>query len=169
MRIKFRMLAVVLLGASVGAAVAYGMGPAASASAIPNEIQGQSLQAVVYKSPTCGCCEVWVKHLRDAGFGVTVRDTHNMSPVKQKLGVPARMASCHTAQIGGYFIEGHVPMADIQRLLKERPKALGLAVPGMPAGSPGMEQPSGKVDRYDVLLVTADGGTKVFSSHGPRK
>lgn len=169
MRTRFRMVAVVLLSASLGAAAAYATGPDASHEAAHSTTPGLQLQAVVHKSPTCGCCEVWVKHLRDAGFAVKVQDTHNMSPVKQRLGVPAQLASCHTAQIAGYFIEGHVPMADIRRLLAERPKALGLAVPGMPAGSPGMEQPSGEVEPYEVLLVAGDGGTKVFASHGSSK
>jgi hypothetical protein len=127
----------------------------------------QPLPAVtVHKSPTCGCCEVWVKHIKDAGFPVTVQDTDDMAAVKERAGVPARAASCHTAEVGGYFVEGHVPAAVLKRLLQERPAAKGIAVPGMPMGSPGMEVPSGQVQPYDVLLVASDGSTSVFSSHG---
>ena len=121
---------------------------------------------VVNKTPTCGCCGVWVKHLQDAGFGVEVHDLDNLNAVKERVGIPFGKGSCHTAEVGGYFVEGHVPAADIKRLLRERPRAKGLTVPGMPAGSPGMEVPSGKVDRYDVLLVGKDGKTSVYATHG---
>lgn len=121
---------------------------------------------VVHKTPTCGCCGVWVTHMEKAGFKTQVHNLDDLAPVKQRLGVPAGLASCHTAQVDGYFVEGHVPAADVQRLLRERPKAKGLAVPGMPAGSPGMEVPSGRVDRYDVMLVGNDGKATVFATHG---
>jgi hypothetical protein len=121
---------------------------------------------VVNKTPTCGCCGSWVKHLQAAGFAVQVRDMENLSPIKERVGVPFGMGSCHTAEVDGYFVEGHVPAEDVKRLLRERPKAKGLTVPGMPAGSPGMEVPSGRVDRYDVLLVGSDGKTSVFATHG---
>jgi hypothetical protein len=91
---------------------------------------------------------------------------NNLGPVKERVGVPPAMGSCHTGEVEGYFVEGHVPAADIKRLLKEKPKARGLTVPGMPAGSPGMEVPSGQVDPYDVLLVAKDGSTSVFAHHG---
>ncbi|HMN43511.1 MAG TPA: DUF411 domain-containing protein [Povalibacter sp.] len=120
----------------------------------------------VNKTPTCGCCGLWVQHLEKAGFRTEVRDFDDLAPLKQRLGVPASLSSCHTAEVGGYFIEGHVPAADIQRLLKDRRKGKGLAVPGMPAGSPGMEVSSGRVDRYEVLLVRIDGQTEVFSTYG---
>lgn len=123
-------------------------------------------EVVVYKSASCHCCKLWAQHLRNAGFSVTAQNVDNLNPVKQRVGVPPAMGSCHTAEIGGYFVEGHVPVEDIKRLLQERPKARGLTVPGMPAGSPGMEVPSGEVNPYDVLIVGHDGSTSVFSHHG---
>jgi hypothetical protein len=123
----------------------------------------------VTKSPTCGCCKVWVDRLREAGFQVQVNDVDNLNSVKQRVGLPYGMGSCHTAEVAGYFVEGHVPIEDIKRLLRERPKAKGLAVPGMPAGSPGMEVPSGRVDPYDVFLVAGDGSTSVYAHHGEPK
>jgi hypothetical protein len=124
---------------------------------------------IVNKTPTCGCCGHWVKHLQAAGFAVQVHDLENLAPIKERVGVPFGMGSCHTAEVGGYFIEGHVPADDIKRLLSEKPAAKGLTVPGMPAGSPGMEVPSGRVDRYDVLLVDKQGKTSVFATHGDKK
>lgn len=121
--------------------------------------------ALVHKSPTCGCCGVWVEHLRAAGFAVEVRDHDNLNPVKERLGVPHGKGSCHTAEIGGYMIEGHVPVEDIRRLLAERPSARGLVLPGMPAGSPGMEMPDGRVQAYTVELVARDGSTSAYSQH----
>lgn len=121
---------------------------------------------VVNKTPTCGCCGIWVKHLQAAGFAVQVHDLENLAPIKERVGVPFGMGSCHTAEVEGYFVEGHVPAEDIKRLLREKPPAKGLTVPGMPAGSPGMEVASGRVDRYDVLLVGKDGKTSVFATHG---
>jgi hypothetical protein len=118
----------------------------------------------VYKDPDCGCCGAWVDHLKANGFAVEVHEVRDMSPHKQKLSVPKRLASCHTAVVGGYTIEGHVPAAEIRRLLAERPRAKGLAVPGMPQGSPGME--TGKLDPYDVLLFTSGGKASVYRSYG---
>ena len=120
----------------------------------------------VTKSATCGCCKIWVERLRDAGFQVEVNDVDNLNAVKQRVGLPYGMGSCHTAEVNGYFVEGHVPVDDIKRLLRERPQARGLAVPGMPVGSPGMEAPSGKVQPYDVMLVGRDGSASVFAHHG---
>jgi hypothetical protein len=117
----------------------------------------------VYKDPNCGCCTEWVSHVRKAGFVVTVRDTADMPAVKASFGVPAALESCHTARVGSYAIEGHVPADLIQRLLREQPVARGLAAPGMPVGSPGMEQGSQK-DAYDVLLFDKAGKTRVFAS-----
>ncbi len=119
----------------------------------------------VYKSATCGCCRQWAEHLRDAGFDVDARNVENLNPIKERVGVPAGHGSCHTAEVAGYFVEGHVPADDVKRLLAERPDAKGLAVPGMPVGSPGMETPSGEVKPYDVLLVARDGSTTVFAHH----
>lgn len=123
---------------------------------------------VVNKTPTCGCCAIWVKHLQAAGFTVQVHDLDNLGPIKERVGVPFGMGSCHTAEVDGYFVEGHVPAEDIKRLLREKPAAKGLTVPGMPAGSPGMEVASGRVDRYEVLLVGKDGKTSVFATHGEK-
>jgi len=107
---------------------------------------------IVHKDPNCGCCGGWVEHLRDAGFKVDVRDVPDLNRVKTRLGVPADLAACHTAELSGYAIEGHVPAAALRRLLSEKPKAKGLAVPGMPVGSPGMEVPDGRTEEYDVVL-----------------
>ena len=106
----------------------------------------------VTKDPNCGCCNDWVEHLRQAGFTVEVRDVRDINRVKARLGVPSELAACHTAQVAGYVVEGHVPAAVVRRLLTEKPKAKGVAVPGMPAGSPGMETPDGRTDEYDVIL-----------------
>lgn len=121
---------------------------------------------LVHHSPTCGCCGVWVEHLRTSGFAVDVRQEENLEPIKQRLGVPDDKRSCHTAEVDGYFVEGHVPASDIKRLLTERPAAKGLALPGMPAGSPGMEMPDGRVDAYTVEQVNLDGSAGAFSKHG---
>lgn len=117
----------------------------------------------VFKSPYCGCCEKWVEHMRKAGFDVVTRDVSDVPAARKLTGMPERYASCHTAKVGGYVVEGHVPAADVQRLLKERPKAVGLAAPGMPQGSPGME--TNHPQPYDTLLVQTDGSHKVFAKH----
>jgi hypothetical protein len=117
----------------------------------------------VFKSPHCGCCGGWVEHLRQNGFEVKAHDVDDVTAVRKKLGMPDRLGSCHTAKVGGYVVEGHIPAADIRRLLKEKPKALGLAVPSMPPGSPGME--SSKPIPYQTLLVQSDGSTSVFAQH----
>jgi hypothetical protein len=124
-------------------------------------------RVVVHKSESCGCCKQWVSLLAKSGFEVQVVNSDNLNAVKERVGIPPALGSCHTAEVEGYFLEGHVPMSDIQRLLRERPVAKGLTVPGMPMGSPGMEVPSGQVDPYDVLLVAKDGSTKVYAHHGP--
>ena len=116
----------------------------------------------VFKSANCGCCGGWVEHMRENGFPVTVHDVVDVSAERKKLGMPDRLGSCHSAKIGGYVIEGHVPAEDIRRLLKEKPNAMGLAVPGMVPSSPGMTGP--KV-AYDTLLVARDGTPRVFASH----
>jgi len=118
----------------------------------------------VYKSPTCGCCTDWVKHLEDNGFEVDVSEVDNVTPVKIKAGLTPALSSCHTAFINDYVIEGHVPASDIRRLLSQAPQARGLSVPGMPAGSPGMEMGDRK-DPYQVLLFNANGQTRVFAEH----
>ena len=125
----------------------------------------------VWKDPNCGCCKDWVALMEQAGFAVTVHDVGN-NAVRAKLGLPQRLGSCHTALVGGYVVEGHVPAADVRKLLKDKPKALGITVPGMPVGSPGMDGPEygGRKDPYDVLLVTrnlmnSDVSTRIFSSY----
>lgn len=120
---------------------------------------------VVYKSPTCGCCESWVGHMQSAGFPVEVRDMQDLGAIQAEVGVPAGQGSCHTARIGDYFVEGHVPADDVKRLLAEQPDARGLTAPGMPQGSPGMVQ-GGNREPFDVLLVAKDGSTSVFAHHG---
>jgi hypothetical protein len=117
----------------------------------------------VYKSPTCGCCGKWVEHMKKAGFNPTVNDLPNVSPVKQSMGVPANLQSCHTSAIEGYAIEGHVPADVVRQLLKEKPKVAGIAVPGMPIGSPGMEQGDQK-DKYNIVAFGKDGSQKVYAS-----
>ncbi|HQT72213.1 MAG TPA: DUF411 domain-containing protein [Thiobacillus sp.] len=118
----------------------------------------------VYKSPTCGCCSKWVDHLKANGFKVRSHDTHDVVAHKARLGVPYGYGSCHTAEVGGYLVEGHVPAKDIKRLLKEKPRARGLAVPAMPIGSPGMEEGSRK-DPYEVFLVNRDGSTQTYAHY----
>jgi hypothetical protein len=118
----------------------------------------------IYKSPTCGCCAKWVDHMRAAGFATTVHDTEGMDAIKAKHGVPAALQSCHTALAGAYVIEGHVPAADVLKLLRDKPAVRGVAAPGMPAGSPGMEM-GGAADRFDVIAFARDGKTSVFARH----
>jgi hypothetical protein len=120
----------------------------------------------VWKDPNCGCCGDWVKHLENSGFAVRIFATGN-GEARRRLGMPARFASCHTARVDGYLLEGHVPAREIHRLLTERPAALGIAVPGMPVGSPGMDGPAygGRRDPYAVLLVQRDGQATVFEQY----
>lgn len=145
-----------------------GQKPAAGA---PAQRPASALQAaannrmVVYKTPTCGCCAAWVTYVRRAGFQVEVHDLPDLTEIKRSSGVPQSGESCHTAQVGGYFVEGHVPVEDIRRMLAERPDIRGIAVPGMPAGSPGMEVPGGRADRYQVKAVRRDGSAVVFATH----
>lgn len=144
-RIRSNLLAVLLLGLS-------GM------------LQAQASETVdVYKSPYCGCCGKWAEHLRKAGFEVRTHEVTDIPGTRKQLGMPEQLGSCHTAKVAGYVIEGHVPAADIQRLLKEKPKAIGLAVPSMPPGSPGMEGP--KPMPYNTLLVKNSSDTEVFAKH----
>jgi len=119
----------------------------------------------VHKTPTCGCCSAWIEHVKKAGFAVEVHDMDDLGPVKSRLGVPFAKGSCHTAEVGGYVIEGHVPVADIKRLLEEKPDARGLVLPGMPMGSPGMEVADGRQQPYTVELVHRDGTTEPFAQH----
>ena len=118
---------------------------------------------IVYKSPTCGCCKKWVKHLEKEGFKVTTKDVRNMNPVKNMFGVKRQFQSCHTAKVGNYYIEGHVSASDIKRLLKEKPDIKGLSVPGMPMGSPGME--GHRKDKYNVIAIDKNNNATVYSNH----
>ena len=118
----------------------------------------------VWKNPDCGCCHEWVAHLRKTGFEVVTHDVKDTAPIRQKLGLPAKFGSCHTASLGDYVIEGHVPAQELRRLLREKPQARGLAVPGMPVGSPGMEMGTAS-DAYDVLLVLTDGSSRIYQSY----
>ena len=122
----------------------------------------------VYKTPSCGCCAVWIDHVSAAGIPVETIDVADMGPIKQELGVPYGKGSCHTARIDGYLIEGHVPIEDIRRLLDERPRARGLVLPGMPLGSPGMEVPDGRRQAFTVELVAEDGTTTAWAHHPAR-
>jgi hypothetical protein len=117
----------------------------------------------VYKSPSCGCCAKWVQHMQKAGFEVRSHDVDDVAAERARLGMPERYASCHTAKVGAYLIEGHVPADDVKRLLKEKPKAIGLAVPGMPRSAPGMD--SLPYTAYDTLLVQSDRSQKVYAQH----
>jgi hypothetical protein len=141
--------------AALGVAVAAGVRPLAQ--------RGPAVQ--VYKDATCGCCALWVEHLRKAGFTATVTDVEDMTAIKTRHGVPQKTRSCHTALVGGYVIEGHVPAADVQRLLKQRTAVAGLGVPGMPIGSPGMEVAGMKPQPFDVLAFDKAGQTTIFASH----
>ncbi|WP_424894796.1 DUF411 domain-containing protein [Tepidimonas sp. HKU79] len=139
---------------------------AASAAGLALAQAPEAPQVEVWKDPNCGCCNDWIRHLQAHGFRVRAHDVGNTA-ARQRLGMPQALGSCHTARVGGYVIEGHVPASDIQRLLRERPAALGLAVPRMPVGSPGMDGPEygGRRDPYDVLLVQRDGTTRVYASY----
>lgn len=118
----------------------------------------------VMKSPSCGCCSKWVEHVRAHGFDVNVVNVEDIMAVKAKAGIPEKLTSCHTTKVGGYVVEGHVPAADIKKLLAQKPKARGIAVAGMPAGSPGMEAGPFK-QPYETILIKADGSTSVFARH----
>jgi hypothetical protein len=139
----------------------------ASAPAVHSESRGDSVNSfsiTVFKDPNCRCCKSWVEHLRKHGFDVVVRDTSDVGGAKRAGRVPERLHSCHTAFVNGYVVEGHVPASDIQRLLNEKAKVAGLAVPGMPVGSPGMEM-GGRVDHFEVVGFNRDGTTRTFARH----
>jgi len=117
----------------------------------------------LYKNPSCGCCGEWAKHMEKNGFKIRVHEVADAGVVREQSGIPATLGSCHTAKVGGYAIEGHVPAADVKRLLKERPKAVGLSAPGMPQSAPGMDSATNQP--YDVLLVKPGGKTEIFAKH----
>ena len=118
----------------------------------------------MHHDPNCGCCGAWAEHMRESGFEVVSTPSRDMQSIKRAHGLPAPLASCHTATVDGYVIEGHVPAADVQRLLKERPDVAGIAVPGMPLGSPGMEV-DGRKDPYDVIVFDDEGRMGIFARH----
>jgi hypothetical protein len=148
---------------ALGAAfIALGLTTAAARTSPPDE-GAKKPTITVYKDPACGCCKNWVEHLVKHGYRVEAKDTPDMTEIKRTLGVPARLTACHTAIVNGYLIEGHVPAADIDRLLAQKPRIAGLAVPGLPMGSPGMDSP--RAEAYRVLTFDKSGKTTVFASH----
>lgn len=144
--------------ALLASAALLAVGPSCAAASDPS--------IKVFKDASCGCCAVWVDRLKTAGFKTEVDDSQDMAAIKAKYGVPRDLASCHTGIVAGYAIEGHVPPADIKRLLKEKPKALGIAVPGMPVNSPGMEVEGQPDEPYTVWLFAKDGARTAFAKHG---
>jgi len=147
---------------SVAAVHASGAHASGTARAPGAAAAASALLAVVYKTPTCGCCTKWVDHLKANGYTVEVHDVDQVEPIKARWGVPPGLASCHTSKVGGYVFEGHVPAEVIQRVLREKPQIAGVAVPGMPMGTPGMEGPY--TDRYDVISFDRSGNTRVYES-----
>jgi hypothetical protein len=137
-----------------------------AAAFFPAHATATKHQVEVWKDPNCGCCEDWVSHLQKSGFVVRVFDEGNTA-ARKRFGIPDALGSCHTGSVGGYALEGHVPAKDVQRLLREKPQAIGLAVPGMPVGSPGMDGAiyQGRKDPFDVLLVLPGGGTRIYQSY----
>ena len=134
-----------------------------ASSAQQKEAAGPKIPISVWKTRTCGCCSLWVDHMRANGFDVKVQDVDNLEAIKRKLGVSPGLSSCHTAQTGRYVIEGHIPADVVRRLLKERPTTIaGLAVPGMPLGSPGMEVPGGQRQPYAILTFDKNGQTTIY-------
>ena len=136
----------------------------AALSALPAFAALAGPEVQVFKSPSCGCCGSWVEHMRTAGFMVKVTEVNDTTAARKRLGLPDRYGSCHTATVGGYVLEGHVPAAEVKRLLASKPKAIGLAVPGMPPSAPGMDVP-GRKDPYEVLLVDTSGQSTVFANY----
>jgi hypothetical protein len=146
----------------LAAAAAAGSGSVAVSLRAQSSSQGALPVMTVYKTPTCGCCTEWVTHMKAAGFQVRVTDLDDLTEIKQASGVPMRLRTCHTAVVGDYVVEGHVPADLVKKLLRERPRVAGIAVPGMPIGSPGMEQGNQK-EPYDVLLFDRSGRTTVYA------
>ncbi|MBB5745649.1 DUF411 domain-containing protein [Brevundimonas variabilis] len=143
-----------------------GMALATSVLATPAFAAQATMAITVYKTPWCGCCGAWVEHMTGAGWTATVRELEDLAPVRRRYGVPDALASCHTGVVGSYAVEGHVPAEDVARLVRERPDAFGLTVPGMPLGSPGMPAPAGRAQAFQTLLILKDGTTRVFAQHG---
>lgn len=156
------------LHASVDVAPGVASEATTTLAASPTRVAADALpKALVYKTPSCGCCNLWVDHLREAGFEVDARNLNDLIPVKIDAGVPPRMSSCHTALIDGYVVEGHIPAEHVKRLLEERPDVVGIAVPGMPIGSPGMEGIGARP--YRVLSWDREGNVEVYAEVDPRR
>lgn len=136
-----------------------------SAAAMLSPLQAMATEIVMYKSPNCGCCSDWADSLRKEGFTVVENQREDMDRVKASYGVPDKLSSCHTATVDGYVIEGHVPAADVKRLLDEKPAVVGLTAPGMPMNSPGMQAPGMPPKNYDVLAFDKDGKATLFSHY----
>jgi hypothetical protein len=148
----------------IGGGTVIAVGAIASALMLKQSPAVASSEITVYKTPTCGCCGGWVEHLTDAGLNASTINQRDLTETREKLGAPADLVSCHIAVADGYVIEGHVPADAIKKLLAERPDAVGIFVPGMPLGSPGMEGPYG-TQPYDVILLRRDGSREVFASY----
>lgn len=156
-----------ILSLAVGAVAASAAAGRSTSIALAGTTPAAATLMQVYKSPTCGCCKAWIDKMRAAGFEVRVTDLDDaaLQAEKARRGVSDNLASCHTAIVNGYVVEGHVPADDIKRLLKEKPAVVGIAAPGMPRGSPGMEMPDGSKDAYNVLSFTKAGRTTVYARH----
>lgn len=161
-----RRTSIFALPALLAAACTSADAAAERAADAPSEARADLPTVLVYKTPTCGCCNGWVEHMRAAGFTVDTRDVSDIMSVKVDAGVPGAMSSCHTAIVDGYVVEGHVPADQIERLLADRPDVVGIAVPGMPIGSPGMEGRSS--EPYQVFSIGRDGTAAVFAEVDPR-
>lgn len=164
---KLLFLAAVILVAFVGGWMWAGMdAPAGSEPGVAAVAQGDATKVVMYQNPSCGCCSKWASHMEAAGFEVETIKTDQINDIKRREGIyDPEIASCHTAFIDGYIVEGHVPADDVRRMLRERPDIKGIAAPGMPVGSPGMEVAGQPADSYDVIAFDAEGNTSVFASH----
>jgi len=162
-----RTISLLIVASAVFAVAACDAAPPAAAGKPPAAAHaGHATQVVhVHKDANCGCCNGWIAHMRAAGFTVVAHDSTDMAAVKQRLGIPLSQASCHTAEVGGYVLEGHVPAADVQRLLREKPAARGLVLPGMPIGSPGMESADGRREAFTVDLLDKDGSLRPYARH----
>ena len=161
---KALIFGAIVLTAFTGGWLYAGMQPEGAASI--RTVDGGGTEVVMYQNPSCGCCSQWAAHMQENGFEVEVYKTGAINEIKRKEGIyDPELASCHTAFVDGYIVEGHVPAQDVKRLLEERPDIKGISVPGMPVGTPGMEQPDGHVDEYDVIAFDEDGNTYVFASY----
>lgn len=167
-RLLLPLLVVTLAACSQAVPAPVESARAAMAAPVPGKtVAPAAPEITVHRDAYCGCCHLWVEHLRAAGFDVEDRVEDAMSPVKDRLGILPQHASCHTAEVDGYVIEGHVPAADIRRLLREKPPIRGLVLPGMPVGSPGMEVEGVDAPAYTVLALNRDGSTTPYAEHSP--